>query len=539
MPRWKQWLGWVPGLVELDWYFRTRHRAEVHRMLRHLAPYLWQWAHVAAEQGARAPRGRRVAFFAMLAPWVAHTALLGLALRALGHRVWLGYLPYQNWSDRPPLWDVRKWDLNYRALLGQARAALTPVPLLRAPAAAVPPALEPALRALSRRDVAYTLQREGVDEASPLFRLRWQRNRRAAGVLLRWLQRLQPDVLVVPNAAVLEFGVAYEVARFLGLRVVSYEFEYQKGHVWVAHDTPVMDLNTDALWEAVRDLPLREDQWQRLQAMMTARRGGRTWGDHVRAWQNSRRAGAEALRQRLGLDDRPLVLIATNVFGDSMTLDRQVFSQGMADWLADTLRFFARRPQVQVVVRVHPGEALLAPGGLSMLQVVRQTLPTLPRHIRVVPPDAQVNSYDLVELAALGLVYTTTLGLEMAMDGVPVVVAGQVHYRGRGFTWDPATWDAYYDLLERAVQQPAALALQPSQVEAARRYAYHFFFTYPRPFPWHLMLWEETLAEWPFEAALQQTAFRETFGLFAGEPMRWRQWATAAAEPFPQTQPPG
>ncbi|NPA30680.1 MAG: hypothetical protein GXO37_01615 [Chloroflexi bacterium] len=537
MVPWKRWLGRVPGLVELDWYFRTRHRAEVHRMLRRIAPHLWQWAHWAAERGARAPRGRRIAIFAMLAPWVAHTTVLGLALRALGHQVTLGYLPYQDWSDRPPLWDVRKWDLNYRALLSQARAALQPVSLLRASADPVPAALEPALRALSRRDVEYTLQREGADESSPLYALRMQRNRRAAGVLLRWLRRLRPDALVVPNAAVLEFGVAYEVARYLGIRVVSYEFEYQKGHVWVAHDTPVMDLNTDDLWAAVHDRPLTPEQWQRLQALMTARRGGRTWGDHVRAWQKVGRAGAEALRQRLGLDERPVVLIATNVFGDSMTLDRQIFSQGMADWLADTLRFFARRPQVQVVVRVHPGEALLVPGGMSMLQVVRQTLPQPPAHIHIVPPDARLNTYDLVDLTSLGLVYTTTLGLEMAMDGVPVIVAGRVHYRGRGFTWDPDSWDAYYDLLERALHAPQSLALSRSQVDAARRYAYHFFFTYPRPYPWHIMFWEDTLTEWPFATALEQPAFRETFGLFAGEPLRWAQWAQAQAEGVPQPHP--
>ncbi len=529
----KGWLGHIPGLVELDWYLRTRHRVELHRMLRHIAPWLWQWAHQAVEAAATAPRGRRVAVFAMLAPWVAHTTLLSLALRALGHRVALGYLPYQNWSDRETRWDVRKWDLNYRALLSQARVALEPVSLLRVGPGPVPAALEPALRALTRRDVAYTRQREDVNERSPLFALRWQRNRRAAAALLRWWGTWRPDVVVVPNATVLEFGVAYLVARHLGLPVVSYEFEYQKGHAWISQGAPVMALDTDDLWAAVRDQDLTPAQWQRLQALMTARRGGRTWGDHARAWQNTGRAGGEALRQRLGLDDRPVVLIATNVFGDSVTLDRQVFSQGMADWLADTLRFFARRPQMQVVVRVHPGEALLVPGGMSMLQVIRQALPQPPAHIHVVPPDAKINTYDLVDLAALGLVYTTTLGLEMATDGVPVVVAGQVHYRGRGFTWDPATWDAYYDLLEWALHDPAALALTPAQVEAARRYAYHFFFTYPRPFPWHLMFWEETLAAWPWDKALAEPAFRETFGLFAGEPMRWAAWARAEAEPFP------
>ena len=237
------------------------------------------------------------------------------------------------------------------------------------------------------------------------------------------------------------------------------------------------------------------------------------------------RAGGQAVRQRLGLDERPVVLLATNVFGDSVTLGRQVFSQGMGDWLAETLRFFAAHPQVQLVVRVHPGESMLAPGGTSMLDIVKRTLPDLPSHIKVVPPEADVNSYDVMEMASLGLVYTTTLGLEMAMDGIPVVVAGQVHYRGRGFTLDPTTWEAYFGLLERAVQEPQALRLSPEQVERAQRYAYHFFFTYPRPYPWHLLFWEEDLARWPLDQVLANPRFVETLDCFAGEPLRWTQWA--------------
>ena len=36
------------------------------------------------------------------------------------------------------------------------------------------------------------------------------------------------------------------------------------------------------------------------------------------------------------------------------------------------------------------------------------------------------------------LCYTTTVGLEAAVRGIPVAVAGETHYRGRGFTSDIA-----------------------------------------------------------------------------------------------------
>ena len=58
----------------------------------------------------------------------------------------------------------------------------------------------------------------------------------------------------------------------------------------------------------------------------------------------------------------------------------------------------------------------------------------------MIAPTEKVNTYDLIAAADVGLVYTTTVGLEMAMCGIPVIVVGDTHYRERGFTNDPPSW---------------------------------------------------------------------------------------------------
>jgi lipid A disaccharide synthetase len=72
-----------------------------------------------------------------------------------------------------------------------------------------------------------------------------------------------------------------------------------------------------------------------------------------------------------------------------------------------------------------------------MMDVISRVLPELPEYIRVISPEEKTNTYDLIAAADLGLVYTTTVGLEIAMSGVPVIVAGETHYRNKGFTLDP------------------------------------------------------------------------------------------------------
>jgi hypothetical protein len=129
-----------------------------------------------------------------------------------------------------------------------------------------------------------------------------------------------------------------------------------------------------------------------------------------------------------------------------------------------------------------------------------------------------------VEIADMGLVYTTTVGLEIAMSGAPVIVAGQTHYRDKGFTLDPATWEAYFQLLAMVLKEPAEFRLSKGQVEQAWAYAYRFFFEYPRPFPWHLLHFWNELETWAMGRVLSaegQEAFGETFRYLLGEPVKW------------------
>jgi len=225
----------------------------------------------------------------------------------------------------------------------------------------------------------------------------------------------------------------------------------------------------------------------------------------------------------LSLDDSPIVMLATNVLGDSLTLGRDLFSTSMADWILRTIRFFADHIQAQLVIRVHPGERFMT--GPSMVDIVKKAFPQLPENVRLVGPMDKVNTYDLMELVSLGLVYTTTTGLEMVMNRIPVVVAGETHYRGRGFTLDPASWEEYFALLEKIPGESIPFRLTDEQVELAWRYAYHYFFTYPLPFPWHLVGFSKDIERWPMDRVLGpegQAEFGQTFRYLAGEPIDWK-----------------
>ena len=161
--------------------------------------------------------------------------------------------------------------------------------------------------------------------------------------------------------------------------------------------------------------------------------------------------------------------------------------------------------------------------GTSMSEVVKGSLaPHVPENIHMIGPLEKINTYDLMDIADLGLVYTTTTGLEMAMNGIPVIVCGQTHYRKRGFTIDPMNWDDYYALIDKSLKSKKSLT--KVQIETAWEYAYRFFFEYPLVFPWRLMHFWKDMEVWPMGRVLSeegQTEFGRTFAYLAGESIQW------------------
>ncbi len=516
----KDILGKVPFSAELyDAIIQRRPRTRYN--LEQLAAHIPAAAGQVRPFAEKAPKGRKILLFATLHYWVEQAAMIGLTLRGLGHDVTVAYLPYFDWRKEINAFDLRRQDAYTRRVLAPAGDLLKTVSLLDVKSsAALPAGLEEAVRQVSIYDAQYTLQIEDVDTDSALYRLRLERNRQAARAALSLLQAEKPDVVLVPNGTVTELGVVYRVARHLGLHTTTYEFNDQREQIWLAHNDEVMHQNTDNLWQAKGGHPLTANERKMIEELESARMGAKAFGKSVRQWQDVATVGGGKLRSDLGLDERPVVLLATNVLGDSLTLGRDVFAASMADWITQTVRFFADRPTVQVVIRVHPGERLAH--GPSMAEVVRAALPSIPEHTHIIGPLEKVNTYDLMEFAALGLVYTTTTGMEMAMNGIPVVVGGQTHYRGRGFTFDPSSWDEYYAILEKNLAEPKRLT--QTQVETAWEYAYRFFYEYPQPFPWRLMHFWKDVDIWPVSRVLSdegRAEFGKTFDYLAGETIIW------------------
>jgi capsule polysaccharide export protein KpsC/LpsZ len=149
------------------------------------------------------------------------------------------------------------------------------------------------------------------------------------------------------------------------------------------------------------------------------------------------------------------------------------------DWMIDTIEQVVQIPEVQWLIKIHPIEAGLD-REIGVQRLIETRFPNLPSHVKMIPAAEEISPLEFFDLVDGGVTVYGTGGLELAMSGKPVIVAGEAHYARRGFTEDGMDVASYRKLLARA---RCIGPLTDEQRALARRYAYSLFIQRQVPLP--------------------------------------------------------
>lgn len=299
-----------------------------------------------------------------------------------------------------------------------------------------------------------------------------------ADISRRVVEQFHPDLIITSHGIYVNWGVITEYAKQRGIPVAVWGRGYRKGTLIISHGTTYHEdmLNEPLeLWEN-RDLSSEEESV--LDEYLRSRRTGSQ--DYISYHPNPEEDPVR-VRQMLGLDrEKKIVGLFPNLVWDARVVFHHTAFPGIMPWIHETIEYFLKRPDLQLVIRVHPAETK---GFWETQQKLGDEIvrwyPNLPHHIKVIPAQSEISTYTLGDLIDAALVYTSKIGLELAVQGVPVIVAGEAFYRGKGFTYDPDTKQQYFALLDNL---PTLQRNRPESIERAKRYAYHYFFRRLIPF---------------------------------------------------------
>jgi hypothetical protein len=308
----------------------------------------------------------------------------------------------------------------------------------------------------------------------PLGNLTVRRFLRSARRVVRGLEsaldRLQPDVVLLLNGLFFFEAVCWALCRQRGIDVVSYERGLIKDTLLFQRGSPACLPDVTDAWERWKGVPLTAEENAELDMYIEGRQHGRRTID--RFWGDARFERPD--RKTPGR----LVVLFPNLTWDSAVIGQEVAFARIQDWLLAAVDAMAARPDDELIIRIHPAEAKL-PGKRTREPIggfLAARYPVLPPNVHIIDATDPTSSYPLMASCDVGLVLTSTTGVELALQGKPVIVAGNTHYRGKGFTVDVSSPAQFQAALDSVLADPAPFAPDP---ELVRRYAYLFFFRTP------------------------------------------------------------
>jgi hypothetical protein len=180
--------------------------------------------------------------------------------------------------------------------------------------------------------------------------------------------------------------------------------------------------------------------------------------------------------EQLGLSSDRQVLVAFTSSLDEISANNQLLKaldldafgekqpfRDQIEWLEALIAFVERSGDLQLVIRIHPREGANRREKVvsQHLQLLRERFSRRYENVRVIWPEDPVSSYDLMEIADIGLSGWSSTALELARFGTPVVIAFNWHTPfpvGDVVTWDE-TPDRYFARIDEALARSPSFDL--------------------------------------------------------------------------------
>jgi|GEM_PF-3052439 hypothetical protein len=203
------------------------------------------------------------------------------------------------------------------------------------------------------------------------------------------------------------------------------------------------------------------------------------WFKYKNLSANKRIVEKDELVKILKLDKRKKnVIIFSHILNDAnFFYGKDIFEGGFRDWLVKTVEVASKNDKVNWLIKLHPANVFRREnqgytGEFGEIIAIKEYLGEVPKNIKIIPADIDINPYSFFMLADYGITVRGTVGAELPCFGIPVLTAGSGRYSNKGFTIDSETKEEY---LKKVQNIDLLKKLSSEQINLANKHAYLFF----------------------------------------------------------------
>jgi len=283
-----------------------------------------------------------------------------------------------------------------------------------------------------------------------------------------FLESARPQSAVIFNGLMYPEAVARWVAHHMEVRTVAHEVGFQHFSAFFTDGEPTaypIDIPTS--------FELSAKQNARLDAYLEERFQGNFTMAGIQFWPEMR--GLDQLLLEKVSRFSQIVPVFTNVIYDTSQVHSNVVFSHMFTWLEVVQEIIRSHPETLFIIRAHPDE--MRPGTAKQSrESVRDwvTQGGVDKLSNVVFIDSleYVSSYELIQRAKFVMVYSSSIGLEAALMGKPVLCAGKARYTQYPMVFFPQSVESYHRASSEFLDADEIL-VPPEFRENARRFLYY------------------------------------------------------------------
>ena len=291
----------------------------------------------------------------------------------------------------------------------------------------------------------------------------------------KFLDETGPRAVVVFNGQFYPEATARYIAQGRGIRVITHEVGLQPASAFFT--------NGEATAYPIHipdEFELSEEQNAKLDAYLARRFQGDFTMAGIQFWAGMKGLDEAFLKKAAGF--KQIVPIFTNVIFDTSQPHANTVFDDMFDWLDMVLEVIRQHPETLFIIRAHPDELRLRKASRETVAAwVQATGAAREPNVVFVAPTETLSSYELIQRSKFVMVYNSTIGLEAAILGAPVLCAGKARFTQYPTVFFPQTVDEVRGKMKEFLAAEK-IEVPPEFKRNARRFLYYQLFRTSLPF---------------------------------------------------------
>ncbi len=324
-----------------------------------------------------------------------------------------------------------------------------------------------------------------------LFTKHLTRSLEAASTVGTVFKKIRPNLVMIPDSGYTPLGQIFDICLRDGIDIIQKSSSHKSGQEVLKRYTGpdrkgahYFSLSPES-WEYVKRMQWNDTLRKRLYSEIESTYRSGDWFSEVGTQFNKKIYSQEDLFFKLQLDkNKKTAVVFPHMFWDATFFWGKDLFDDYYDWFINVLKVVSKKTDLNWIIKIHPANIVKAKrdnyrGKHGELMAAREVLGQIPSHIKIIPPESDINTFSLFGIMDYCLTVRGTIGIEASALGIATLTAGTGRYDRLGFTYD---FDSREDYLGAIESLNAIPPMTEKAKELAGRFAYGLFILRPIDF---------------------------------------------------------